>query len=331
MKFLLFFLLSFLIYACGAVKFNQVYEGYGAEGFHARGMTSHDSLLSISGAKGKVTIFNLNSLSVVDTFTIKASDFRGVQFVQASTLLLMNSGDRGLIYQYNLATKQLNAVLSQDSAFYDAIAINKSGVGFMMGDPIDNQFTLYKTIDFGKNWEMLDNLPSPLKGEAGFAASNTGIAYYGSTVYFATGASDTARLIKSENDGETWTAINTPMRSGGSHGIYSIAFWSAKNGMIAGGSYVDKLENDSICFITNNGGKTWTNRSLGLPGYTSCVTASQNGKLIVATGRLGVMYSTDKGKTWQALTKQPFYAAKIVGDKICLSGQRGTLSIYLMQ
>lgn len=324
-------ILVLVISACHPAIFSELYNGYSTKGVHARGMAINDSTLYISGAKGKVTIFNLNALTVVDTFSVPASDLRGIQAISDQKLLLMNSGNDGILYQYHLESNRYDTVLYQPGAFFDAMAVNKSGIGYLMGDPIENQFVFYRTEDFGSTWQLDTSLPIPIEKEAGFAASNTGLGQINGHVYFGTGASDTARLLKFSNAEKKWTVINTPMQSGGSFGIYSINFWSANNGIIAGGSYVEKAKNDSVLFITENGGKTWKNRSSGLPGYISCITSNENASLLVVTGRLGAYYSLNKGKDWQMLTVQPFYTAKITGTLICLSGQNGTLAIFQVQ
>lgn len=330
MKSLLILSMFFVVTACSGIQYIEVYNGYASQGVHSRGLAINDSILYISGAKGKITIFNVNSKKVTDSFSVPWDDIRGVNYLNDESLLLMNSGDDGIIYKYNLKNKVADARLFDPGAFFDALIINKFGHGFVMGDPMHGQFKMYRTLDFGQNWEAIDSnfLPTPSPSEAGFAASNTGIVQFGDMVSFVTGASSKARLIKSMNNGSDWIAIDTPMKSGGSFGIYSTSFWSETEGVIAGGSYVEKGYVDSIAFMTNNGGETWSNISLGLPGYVSCIQSSKNVKLLVATGRLGVYYSINKGKTWQALTNQPFYTVIIKGSQIILSGQNGTLAIY---
>lgn len=319
-----------MITSCATHQYVEVYNGFSRQGIHSRGLALNDSILYISGAKGQVTLFNIHSDKVIDSFSVPADDIRGITYLNDQSLLLMNSGNDGIIYKYSLANKVADARLVDPGAFFDAIGVNEFGHGFLMGDPVAGHFKLYKTFDFGLNWEPVDtsSLPSPLVSEAGFAASNSGISQFGDMVSFVTGASKKSRLIRSTNNGSDWTAINTPMKSGDSFGIYSSVFWSETEGVIAGGSYVEKTYADSIAFITNNGGKTWDNISQGLPGYISCIQSSQRGKLLVATGRLGAYFSTNKGKAWQKLTDQPFYTALINNDQIILSGQNGTLAIF---
>ncbi|MFK8037853.1 MAG: WD40/YVTN/BNR-like repeat-containing protein [Crocinitomicaceae bacterium] len=328
----LYSIILILLFAnsCAPPQYIEAYNGHSSEGFHSRGLAINDSILYVSGAKGRVTVFNINSKVVIDSFSVPANDLRGIKYLNDNSLLLMNSGDDGIVYKYSFDKKVADAKLFVPGAFFDAISINQFGHGFVMGDPMKGRFTLYRTLDYGNSWEALDSndLPMPLKNEAGFAASNSGISQNNETIGFVTGASDTSRFIRSMNGGSDWIAINTPMKSGKSFGIYSSSFWNEAEGVIAGGSYVEKEYSDSVVFITADGGKTWANISLGLPGYISCIQSIYNGKLLVATGRLGAYYSINKGKKWLKLTKQPFYTALIQGDQIILSGQNGTLSVF---
>jgi photosystem II stability/assembly factor-like uncharacterized protein len=118
------------------------------------------------------------------------------------------------------------------------------------------------------------------------------------------------------------------MRAGESFGIYSLYFWNKNEGVIIGGSYLDSLYNKDICQYTTDGGKTWKNRSKGLPGYCSIVTGKTDGSLLVASGRSGTFYSANKGKTWELLTEEAYYTAKIIDEIVVLAGAKGKMEIF---
>ncbi len=315
---------------CQSSHFSEVFNGHSAKGFHSRGIDVNGQVLCTSGAKGKVSLFDLKSHTLIDTFSLPANDFRAVQYCNDHTLLLMNSGDTGLIYKYNINSRLADTVLFVEGAFFDALKIDSLGRGVIMGDPIGSDFMVYLTKDFGETWQKVNSnlLPKALMNEAGFAASNTGISIVNDIIYFATGASDVSRLIRSSDFGKTWTAIPIPIKSGGSYGIYSTSFKTDLLGLVAGGSYKDKTFNDSIVYLTIDGGQSWGNISKGLPGYMSCIQMDKHSNLIVATGRMGAYYTQNNGKKWFQLTSQPFYSALIYGHQIILSGQDGTLSIF---
>lgn len=329
--FILLCVVTSALSSCSPVEITPIYNGYAYKGSHSRGLCVSDSIVYTSGSDGKIGVFNVHQFSLIDSFSVPAEDLRAVQLGRTGKLIVMNSGSNGIVYKIDMVSKKFDTVLFEAGAFFDALKISNTGSGVLFGDPSQGQFVLQVSEDYGESWKVLENRPSPLKNEAGFAASNTNISQFENVIYIGTGAAGTARLLKSVNDGESWDTFSTPIRSGQSFGIYSIQFWSKKEGFIAGGSYVEQNYNDSIVFLTQDGGETWKNRSDGLPGYMSCITSSKNGKLIVVTGRLGVYYSTNKGKKWQQITAQPFYTAVVYNKKIYLSGKDGTFAIYQVQ
>lgn len=317
------------LFSCQNFSSKLLYEGYGQVGEHTRGIGIGNKEIIMSSRNGYLTYFHLDSLKIINQLKIKgAEDLRGVILTKENNTIAINSGKQGLIYL--ITNHKIDTVFEQNNLFLDAIDINSEGVGFAFGDPIDSCFSLFKTLNFGKTWLKVecDKLPKPLKNEAGFAASNSGLQIINNTIYIATGSSDTARLIKSMDIGKSWEAINTPIKSGGAFGIYSLSFWNKNSGVVAGGSYLDSTYNESIASLTRNGGETWRNISKGLPGYISCITSSPNGSLLIATGRLGVYYSLNKGKVWHCFSPKPFYTVKVTKSKIILVGKNGVLSVY---
>ena len=98
------------------------------------------------------------------------------------------------------------------------------------------------TKDGGNSWQKLEaiSLPETLQGEAGFAASGTGIVCVGdSTVYIGTGGGEVSRVFISKNRGRNWKAIDTPMRTGEASGVYSLTFMDEQHGVAVGGNYLD--------------------------------------------------------------------------------------------
>ncbi len=171
-------------------------------------------------------------------------------------------------------------------------------------------------------------MPKALENEGGFAASGSSIQAIGErTVYFGAGLGAEARLFCSNDRGYNWVAKSTPMKSGeGSYGIYSMFFLSEDEGFIIGGSYEDSTYNTDICHYTKNAGNSWKSRSNGLLGYCSCIHGRADGKLLVATGKMGTFYSVDKGKNWQVLSEKPFYTCHVTNETVVLSGRNGVLT-----
>jgi photosystem II stability/assembly factor-like uncharacterized protein len=259
-------------------------------------------------------------------------DLRGVHMQNDGALVLMNSGNKGTIWTVDAIGKK---EISFDSigVFLDGISFypddDQNGIAY--GDPIGNKFMVFKTKNAGTTWQPIEpaSLPPILKNEAGFAGSNTGIQTPETNVILiGTGISDTARILRSFDDGDNWDVINTPIRSGDHYGIYSMYFKSKNEGFIIGGSYKDSAYNEKICYYTMDGGLTWVNKSDGLPGYMSCIYGNKDLSMIVATGRTGTYYSTNKGSTWNVLTETPYYTCLMTSNKIVLSGKYGIFEVF---
>ena len=113
------------------------------------------------------------------------------------------------------------------------------------------------------------------------------------------------RTLVSPDGGRTWQVADTPLASGQSSGIFSIAFRDAKHGVVAGGDYRKEAEAVDNLAITNDGGTTWT-LIKGLSGFRSVVTYVPGRKTLIAIGPSGGDYSLDDGRTWTSINGPGF-------------------------
>ena len=202
-----------------------------------------------------------------------------------------------------------------EDVFYDSMTFLNPKVGIAMGDPIQGCLSILISGDGGRSWKKKSclELPATFEGEAGFAASDTNIASWGDLVWIGTGGKK-ARVFASTDQGESWTAFDTPIIQGGTMtGIYSLDFADALNGIAMGGNWEKKGGFTSTKAITENGGKTWSLVSNGdLPGYISCVqyVPETGGKELMACSTEGIYYSDDKGRNWIKLSDKGFYSLR---------------------
>jgi photosystem II stability/assembly factor-like uncharacterized protein len=315
------------------VTFSKIYEATAASGKHARALACSGDFIITGGMEGQVSIHNFDAQVMPNPYLIQIQgmeDFRDVHLQNFGSCIFMNSGKNGIIYLV-ARNGQLSAVYDTVGVFLDGMAFWEDGQGIVMGDPMNDKFFLARTVDNGSTWSAFTptTMPSVLEGEAAFAGSGTGIQTIGdSTIYFVTGGGPKARLFCSFDRGENWEVKDTPMKSGGSFGIYSTYFLNEQEGFVIGGSYQDSTYNKSICMYTSNGGESWSNRSKGLLGYCSCIQGTKDGKLLVATGRMGTFYSSTKGKNWSLLTNEPFYTCNVSDTRIILLGRNGKLKAF---
>ena len=231
-----------------------------------------------------------------------------------------------LLYQVTDGNPKLVYQEKGEKVFYDAMTFLDAKNGIAIGDPIDGCTSIIITRDGGNSWNKIpcDKLPEVKEGEASFAASNTNIATFKNTIWVVTGGTK-ARVLKSNDKGETWTIIETPIIQGdGPQGIYSVDFHDENNGIIMGGDFSKPEENKANKAITVDGGLTWELVANGeSPNYKSCVQyiPGTQGKEVIAVGKTGVSFSNDAGKTWKDISKEPYYAIQFVNSNTAwLSG-----------
>jgi len=255
------------------------------------------------------------------TVTSDALDFRDVDAVDAQTayVLSIGNGPASRIYKTTDAGKAwtLQFKNTDPKAFLDAMSFWDADNGIVIGDSVDGQLYILTTNDGGRVWSRVDtkNLPPALENEGAFAASGTNIAVFGkSHAWIGTGAASKSRVLHTSDRGRTWQVADTPLSSGPSSGIFSIAFRDAKHGVIAGGDYRKEKEAVDNLAITNDGGITWT-LAKGLSGFRSVVAYVPETKMLVAIGPSGGDYSIDDGRTWKPIDGPGFDTFSFVPRK----------------
>lgn len=330
----IFFVLVSSLSSCktssDTLQYATIYRGHSIQGLHARSVTFvNEDAIIIAGPKGVFCGKYFGGDLVEQPALEGAEDIRDMHLFNNGTMVMMNSGDTAKIYVVGFNGEQAT-VFDSAGVFLDGLDFWDDKNGIAYGDPVGGKFFLVKTNNAGRSWDAYtpERFPDILKNEAGFAASGTGLQCIGdSTVYFATGMADTARLFCSYDRGKTWTAKNTPLKSGDSYGIYSIEFWSEKEGIIIGGSWEETEYRKKICYYTSDGGDTWINRSKGLGGYSSCVQGNANGTCIFATGDQGTYFTLDKGLNWFLLFERNYYSITVFNDFVAFVGRDGVVEI----
>lgn len=258
-------------------------------------------------------------------------DFRDVDAFDADVAYLMSAGPGDLSRIYKTIDGGVTWILqftqSWPEGFFDGMAFWDVDQGLVYGDPVGGRFTVVSTEDGGTNWIRIpdDGIPEALEGEAGFAASGTGLAVLpGGHAWFGTGGS-AARVFRSQDYGQSWSVAETPMAAGeSSTGIFSLAFSDPQNGVAVGGDYAQPESTAGNAAVTSDGGATWSAVTESPPaGYRSAVAMvpGSGGKLFVALGTSGSDFSSDGGRAWQALATGNYNALGISGS--CASWAAG--------
>ena len=260
-----------------------------------------------------------------------ALDFRDVDAVDEATayILSIGNGPASRIYKTTDAgaTWTLQFRNEDPDAFFDAMAFRDARRGFAMSDSVGGAFVVLETSDGGRRWSRVPPaaLPPAAAGEGAYAASGTNVAVLGERIWIATTHS---RVLRSGDDGRSWTVAATPLASGTSAGIFSIAFRDRARGIVVGGDYKKETEAVKNAAITVDGGRTWTPVS-GLSGYRSAVAWVPGAvRTLVAVGPTGADVSVDGGASWTVVPGPGFHAIGFarrtrIGWAV---GEKGTVS-----
>src|SRR5690606_33760797 len=157
-------------------------------------------------------------------------DFRDIEAFSATDAVIVSAGTPLVILRTEDGGSTWQETNRDDrpEIFFDGMDFWDDRRGIAYGDPIGGVMQLLTTADGGASWKSISETADIrlADGEAGFAASGTGIRTLGSSdVFIATGGSQ-ARLFYSDNNGQHWMVSDCPMIQGtASTGIFSIAFW----------------------------------------------------------------------------------------------------------
>jgi photosystem II stability/assembly factor-like uncharacterized protein len=274
----------------------------------------------------------------------RALDFRDVQGFSAESAVVLSAGEDARIYHTTDAGRSWTLRYSNRTpgVFFDGMAFWDAQHGIAYSDPVAGKFLVIVTSDGGLTWKEIaaELLPAPLAGEAGYAASGTGITTAGrSHVWFGTGGGAQTRVIFSSDRGASWRAATVPMLAGADGpGIYSLVFVDTLRGVAVGGSYRMPDSSSGTAAFTVDGGKSWVAvDSMAPRGYRSAVAVVPGtpAPTLIATGTNGTDYSVDGGRTWGALSDENFNAVAFasaaagwaVGDRGRIARFTGTVPI----
>lgn len=261
-------------------------------------------------------------------------DFRGIRAFDAENAVIMSTGnaEKGLatIYRTNDGGKTWTLAFAPKTTgvFFDSIAFWDRKRGVVLSDPVDGHFVLFRTADGGATWTRIPpaKFPAALKGEGSFAASNSCIALEGErNIWFVTGGASVARVVRSNDGGETWRVAETPVRPlNASSGLFSVAFRDAKFGVAVGGDYANPGNSPRPTIIrTNDGGRTW--EAIGGPTEPNSLffssiafipsrrTDSSEMPGMWVVGPVGAFMKSE-GKPWAAEGAENFNDVAVAGE-----------------
>jgi len=264
--------------------------------------------------------------------TLQFRDVQGVSDRVAYLLSIGNGTDARIYKTTDGGASWTMQFQNQDpSAFYDCFAFWTPDRGLAQSDSVNGRFPVIRTTD-GETWQDIgDNLPPALAGEASFASSGTCVAAQGrDNAWIVTGGASPARVLATRDGGDTWIAVDSPLRGSASAGIFTVAFRDAWHGMIGGGDLDPMAPPFDQTATSSDGGRTWAitgaqpnigtvygldyagevGRGRGHPGL---VHGNAN-QTVVVTGPGGAAWTPDEGDTWFTLPGVTGYWAVAFGS-----------------
>lgn len=296
---------------------------------HARAIKAlNDSTILVGSANAMLWKIQLgNETMSISTAVLDSKlEVRDIMAIGDKGIAMM-SGDDGEIFNFSLndfkPTKQL---LSKD-LFLDAFDFTPSGKGVMFGDPVDGQFSIFTTTDFGTTWQKLATAPKASSDrEFGYAASGSLIQMLDEQSFVFVTGGEVSRFFRTDDFGQTFTSSNIPMQKGEGAGAFSTYFWNEYNGVVVGGNYTNPTNLDSLAVYTVDGGKSWKPARSMPAGYRSVVKGDDNGRILISAGRNGIDYSTDFGENWKPFSSIPFYTCDFSRNYVWFSGKNGKIA-----
>jgi photosystem II stability/assembly factor-like uncharacterized protein len=262
-------------------------------------------------------------------------DFRDIEAFDAKTAVIIGIAEPAIILKTKDGGETWRKVFEDTTKgmFLDAIDFSDKGMGWVVGDPINDQLFKAFSIDFGDSWvtvSSVDDKTKLSKGEAFFASSGTNIKTTNDKVYpnvFATGGLASRLCYKN-------VFYSLPIVQGKeSTGANSIDVFKTK-AVVVGGDFANDKDTTNNCVLINLKGKTgptFTKPQTAPHGYRSCVLYI-NEKTLVACGTSGVDISYDGGVNWQLISTQSFHVVQKAktGNAIYLAGSKGKIAKLML-
>lgn len=342
MRILLFCLLFYGSLVAAAQEIPLLYPQESGSSASLRGLSVLSDKVAWASGSGGQFLRTLNGGETWQTGQVAGADsldFRDVHAFSENEALVVSAGQPARIYRTTDGGRNWHLVLEDitGKAFFDAVAFQNKKEGLLMSDPVGESFFLLRTGNGGQSWQKVEEnkLPPAVEGEAGFAASGTGLVMMPGLALFGTGGL-VVRVFRSTDGGKQWTAQPTPLiPETGSTGIYSIAMKDSLQGLAVGGDYTRPEAKTDHLLLTEDGGKSWLKvDNSGLGGYRSgAAYVPGTSNTYVAVGTNGIDISFNGGKSWKSLSRNGMHAVRFApsGKTGWASGANGQLIKFVFQ
>jgi len=271
-------------------------------------IVTQNNTIWASGTKGKVVVSFDNGKSWQEKVVPHSEtlQFRDI-WADGNTVFLLAAGDGEMSRLYrsddNGDNWNLQYTMDNPKGFINCFDFWDKDNGIVFGDTIDEQVFMLQTTDGGKNWLRVNSAPLAQEGgEGGFSASGSCVRIGDDDqVWVTTGATKHARLLRSQNRGQSWHSTPLPYPTGTTAGIFSAipdsnwTFGGRMDTPVITGYHLSDQQ--------------WTATSnIGLKG---AIYGSDSFKdNIVVVNPDGAALSKDNGKHWQRISNESFWVVE---------------------
>lgn len=286
---------------------------------------SPNNTIWASGTKGHVVMSTDNGKSwqtkkVPNSETLQ---FRDIWANDTTVFLLAaGEGEQSRLYRSdnNGDNWTLQYTMNNPKGFINCFDFWDADNGLVFGDSIDDKLFMLRTTNGGHNWTRLSTAPLAQKGgEGGFSASGSCVRIGDNgQLWASTGATKSARLLRSNDKGITWNSTPLPYPKGDTAGIFSTipdSQWTFGGRM-----------NDPVITGYHLSQQQWqATTNIGLKGAIYGSDSYLNNVVVVSPD--GVSLSTDNGKHWQKISNDSYWVVEVSREGTAwLAGPKGRIS-----
>ena len=257
-------------------------------------------------------------------------DFRDLIILNEQEVILMSAGpsEEGKARLFKTSdggnTWHLMLNLNEPGFFFDSILWDyKNQNGWLLGDPIKQNFTLFSFSEDKVIQIDPSKTPKPQNNEAFFAASGSSMIQIENRLHMIGGGSELVQSYCYDIKKHFWITNPLNIQAGEAQGYFSIAAKNKQSMWAVGGDY-RKLNESNIPILTsNNGGKNWSVLNNTPKFYMEKVIWAKPYWIVSGPSQSAAFH--EKTKRWKSLGTSPYHNIIQVGDVIWGIGSKGQL------